>query len=569
MLGATHLRSWLWIGLDFMFLLLAATAYAGAVSSNTVPPTNDILVDAQLDYGTFRGAYSSEYNITYWKTVPFAAPPVGVNRFRGPQPLVVNSTRSTTVVNASRPFPMCPQREASGDEDCLYLGLYGRPWTMGHRLRPVVVVFYGGGFIRGSAELSMPPSAYPVLNVTSVDNDLLFVYPNYRTNVFGFLAGREVGEDPHSDTNAGLLDQKAALKWVQRYIHRFGGDTDDVTIWGQSAGGGSVVAQVASMLGANNNTFEKPLFHRAMASSPYWPKTYRYDAPESRKIYDDLVKRVGCQNSSDSLACLKEVDVQTLRDASSAMTVDRDATATSSYVWAPVLDDSFLRKPLSSLKRDGRLMATFATYNTHEGENFVPTWLFPKRAKNATTDDDKKQFHTWLVRYLPDLTMDDVAEVDRLYPETGDVDGGDEKAYQAYTSGNPFGRAGLVYRDVTLACPAYWMTGLSSNDSVGWLAEYSISPAKHASDTYWWNTVNKAQTTDPIHYKGYAGALASFFATGDPNQHKLTSPTIPELPDRTSGREWTITAGGFSTRSLAQLQKRCDSWKSIAPRISV
>jgi hypothetical protein len=113
------------------------------------------------------------------------------------------------------------------------------------------------------------------------------------------------------------------------------------------------------------------------------------------------------------------------------------------------------------------------------------------------------------------------------------------------------------------------MTGLVNNDNRSWLAEYAVSPAKHASDTYWWNTVNKAQTTDPLHYDGYAGALASFFATGDPNRHKLTDASVPGLPDRTSGRAWTITTDGFATRSLAQLQQRCDFWLSVAPRISI
>lgn len=483
-----------------------------AIAAPSLDP-GAIFVDAQLDYGTFRGAYSAADNITYWKTLPYAAPPVGENRFRTPQPVTaVNTSSSSPYYNCSRPFPMCPQREASGDEDCLYLGLYGRPWTAAeqreNRLRPVVVVFFGGGFIRGSAELGLPPAAYPVLNV-SEENNVLFVYPNYRTNVFGFLPGREVGSDPHSDTNAGLLDQRAALRWVQRHIHVFGGDAGDVSIWGQSAGGGSVVAQVVASGSSesNKNTSEK-LFHRAMASSPYWPKTYRYDAPESQHIYDDLVQRVGCDKNSTkmkttTIACLKALDVQTLRTASLAMTADRAATATSSYVWAPVLDDSFLRQPLSSLVgRKGAgisLTSAFATYNTHEGENFVPTWLFPKTASNTTSDSDEDQFHAWLVRYLPDLMADDVVQVGRLYPETGDVedDAGRNAsgAYVAYTAGNPFGRAGLVYRDVTLACPAYWMTGLASghngndnrnnNRTASWIAEYSIAPAKHASDTYW------------------------------------------------------------------------------------
>ncbi|CAK7225478.1 hypothetical protein SCUCBS95973_005878 [Sporothrix curviconia] len=540
---------------------------------------DDMLLSVQLDYGIFRGAYSAKYNITYWTTLPFSAPPVGMNRFRAPQPVLPANSTGPSPYNCSRPFPMCPQREDGGDEDCLYLGLYGRPWTdtddgksSKRPLRPVVVVFFGGGFIRGSAALGLPPPAYPTLNVTDQNNDLLFVYPNYRTNAFGFLSGRQVGADPHSDTNAGLLDQQTALQWVQQHIRAFGGDPEHVSIWGQSAGGGSVVAQVvAAAARASGRSNSNTLFHHAMANSPYWPKTHRYDSPASQEIYDDLAERVGCTPANDTLACLKAADVQTLRTASLAMTADRDATATSSYVWAPVLDDSFLTHPLSSLvgkESSPVLSSAFATYNTHEGENLVPPWLFRKK-DDASNGDDEKEFHVWLARYLPDLAADDVAQIDKLYPSAGDIVYQGDEAYAAYSAGSPFGRAGLVYRDVTLSCPAYWMTGLARSNASGWMAEYSIAPAKHAGDTYWWNTVNKAQTADPTHYRGYAGAIASFLATGDPNEHKLTAASVTSLPDRASGQAWTVTADGFSTRSLAQLEHRCSFWLSIAPRISV
>lgn len=103
-----------------------------------------------------------------------------------------------------------------------------------------MVVFFGGGFIQGGGSLAVPPSAYPVLNV-SAQNDILFVYPNYRVNTFGFLPGKEIAEDENSDLNPGLLDQRAVLEWVNKHIDQFGGDKDNVGIWGQSAGAGSVV----------------------------------------------------------------------------------------------------------------------------------------------------------------------------------------------------------------------------------------------------------------------------------------------------------------------------------------
>jgi carboxylesterase type B len=182
---------------------------------------------APLDYGTFSGAYSSKYNISYWQKIPFAAPPIGQNRFRAPQPPspITNGTYDST-----QAFDMCPQRTVNGSEDCLYLGLYGRPWTKGQPLRPVMVVFYGGGFIQGSAFFTIPPSGYPTLNVSDT-NDFIFVYPNYRVNAFGLLPGKEIAKDPNSDLNPGLLDQHAALQWTRKYISAFGGDPENVGIW--------------------------------------------------------------------------------------------------------------------------------------------------------------------------------------------------------------------------------------------------------------------------------------------------------------------------------------------------
>jgi carboxylesterase type B len=214
----------------------------------------------------------------------------------------------------------------------------------------------------------MPPSAYPILNVSTPSdpnpNDLIFVYPNYRVNAFGFLPGIEIANDPKSDLNPGLLDQQAVLQWTHKYIKAFGGDPDQVSIWGQSAGAGSVVAQVL----ANGGNTQPPLFHNALSLSPFWPKTYNYDAPQAQAIYDTLANLTGC-SGEDSLKCLKTVDWQVISNV--ALIISGQHTYnTSSYTWAPVIDGDFLRTPLSVATARGEVnpLGGFGMYNQHEGQ---------------------------------------------------------------------------------------------------------------------------------------------------------------------------------------------------------
>ncbi|KAF9886570.1 hypothetical protein FE257_011342 [Aspergillus nanangensis] len=492
-----------------------------------------------LDYGSFQGKYDPSYNLTYFRKIPFAAPPTGENRFRAPQPPI---PITNGIYNTDQSFDMCPQRTVNGSEDCLYLGLFSLPWTPtttkhNKTKRPVLVVFYGGAFIQGSASFTMPPSSFPVLNSSTL-NDYLVIYPNYRVNALGFLPGSAVKNDPTSDLNPGLLDQHSVLKWVQSHIHHFGGDPTNVTIWGQSAGGGSVVAQLL----ADEASDAPPLFNRALASSPFWPKTYAYDAPESEHIYERFTNLTGCQTAPDPLHCLKSVDLQTIRNASLAISADHTWT-TSSYTWAPVIDGEFLQRTLTQAttgRRRLRADAVFAMYNTHEGENFVPAGL---------AEADWKQ---WLQGFVPGLSHRELRRVEELYADVIVADG---NATTSSTAASAFVRAGLVYRDLVLACPAYWVAGAA--DRVGYLGQYTIAPARHASDTIYWNTVNPIQQTDPLVYHGYAGAFASFFQTGDPNAHKLTGAEVLGVPRlRETGLEFVVTEDGFENWEVTGLRER-------------
>lgn len=200
-----------------------------------------------------------EDGIDVYRGIPFALPPVGQWRWRAPQPV----PSWLGVRDASTFAPACMQQGVSmpGEtppaisEDCLYLNVWAPPRRAGQRL-PVIVWIHGGGYVNGAA--SMPLYHGDRLARRGV----LVVTIAYRLGALGFLAHPALSaESPHhASGNYGLMDQIAALTWVQRNIAAFGGDPDRVTIAGQSAGAMAVSALIASPRA-------KGLFQRAIAQS--------------------------------------------------------------------------------------------------------------------------------------------------------------------------------------------------------------------------------------------------------------------------------------------------------------
>ena len=120
---------------------------------------------------------------------------------------------------------------------------------------------------------------------------------------------------------------------------------------------------------------DPPLFSKTLVSSPYWSKTYDYDAPEAQALYDSLTSMTGCARP-DSLQCLKIVNIWTIRTASLAIAASQTCT-TSSYSWSTVIDGRFPAQSLLSATTQGAVKIDFGfgTYNQHGGENFVPFGL--------------------------------------------------------------------------------------------------------------------------------------------------------------------------------------------------
>jgi para-nitrobenzyl esterase len=243
--------------LGVLFLLIFAS-FNATESGNL----NKIKVDG----GFISGTVAKSKDIHIFKGIPYAAPPLGALRWKAPQPVIPwTGTKACTAFGASPmqpspvPFSMwtseflIPKEPIS--EDCLTLNV----WTgakSDNELRPVLVWIYGGGFVSGG-------SACPIYDGEAMaKKGIIFISINYRVGIFGFLAHPELSKESpsHTSGNYGLLDQIAALQWVQKNIAAFGGDPEEVTIAGQSAGSMSVNALVASPLA-------KGLFNKAIGES--------------------------------------------------------------------------------------------------------------------------------------------------------------------------------------------------------------------------------------------------------------------------------------------------------------
>jgi len=195
---------------------------------------------------------------------------------------------------------------------------------------PVMIWFHGGGFQAGSTH-DAPPE--PIMNSSA--NPMIFVSFEYRLGPLGFLGGTQIHDN--GDLNAGLLDQRAALRWVRRYISHFGGDPSKVTIWGESAGAGSTMFQLIANGGNNEG-----LFRAAMGDSPSLNFVPAFNEDYDVEIYNQYSSFAGCGNKgADTLKCLRSADSNTLALASSRVLAARTSTL---FVFAPILDGKFIQQ---------------------------------------------------------------------------------------------------------------------------------------------------------------------------------------------------------------------------------
>jgi para-nitrobenzyl esterase len=278
--------------------LLAATGWARAqtLSTSTIPiaPFVEVeTVQGRVRGGTARGSLS-------FKGIPYAGPMGGAHRFRAPQPVkpwtgVFDATKLGAPA-LQKPKSTYGEQEPGYSEDCGVLNV----WTPAadDKKRPVMFYLHGGGFVTGSAGSTSQDGG----RLAAV-HDVVVVASNHRLGLMGYLWVE--GED--RVPNAGMLDIVAALEWVRDNIAAFGGDPGNVTIFGESGGGGKVGTLMA-MPAAHG------LFHKAIIQSGAWPRRFTADA--GRETTRRVMKALNLKDATqlDTVPAQVLLDLQLLAD---------------------------------------------------------------------------------------------------------------------------------------------------------------------------------------------------------------------------------------------------------------
>ncbi|KAK1234054.1 hypothetical protein PQX77_002748 [Marasmius sp. AFHP31] len=521
-----------------LLLLQVAQSLASATQTSVV----------DLGYARYQGVFNGTVNVTNFLGLRYAAAPVGDLRWESPSP----PGHLDGVQQANSQPPQCPQasggssptnpfsrngtqkakRQSQDDtnEDCLFLNVHFSGDTAPSEKLPVIVWIHGGGYIAGNA------SRYDGSDLISRSHSgIVVVVIQYRLGLFGFLSGNAVYSN--GALNAGLLDQHFALRWVNKHIHKFGGDPTRVTIWGESAGAGSVLQQVI----AEDGQTQPPLFRGAITSSTFLPSQYAFNDSIPEALYTQVVDSVGCSFSSDTLKCLRDADTNTLQTANAKINL---AGFFGTFTFVPVVDGTFIKqRPIEALKQgkvNGEALLAFAS--TNEGNVFVNQTATPLSASQYAGE------------LFPLLGQEETMQAGELY-----VGLGPELVQE-----------NLIQGETIFICPTYYL--LSAFKDRAYKGEFALPPALHAGDIVFnWPSLGVPVTFNNTNFiDAFTQSFISFAVSLDPNvktgPSTITPPwdlysindtemvfnkTVDEKPDV---RPVTTNEG---------LLQRCSFWESV------
>jgi para-nitrobenzyl esterase len=433
-----------------LWLFLFVFGPAGFTQSHARIDTPPVVT---IDSGTLEGAhFGPAADEVMFLGIPFAAPPTGALRWRPPQPVEKwQGTRKATLF-----APACPQKDDPAldaavkeiqsiepyftyrtDEDCLYLNVWttNLPGTHADAGRlPVMLWIHGGGNFSGAGQLP------PLLGHTLARKGVVLVSINYRLGALGFLAHPALtAESPHhASGNYALLDQIAALEWVQRNITKFGGDPTNVTAFGESAGGANICFLMASPLA--RGLFQRGILESNVCSDYISPElknsanyTSHYESGVSTSEEKGLrlMRALGIPDGPDALTQLRSKTPQEI------MAVD--------IVADPTIDGWVLIEQPAITFAQGRQtrVPVIVGSNSDEGTNMVEEIMnAPPTLANYKT-------------FVKSEFLEYADEVFRMYPATTDAEA--RTAAIAFVTDYDFGNGVHVFaRDMTSAGQKTW-----------------------------------------------------------------------------------------------------------------
>ena len=464
-----------------LLLLISGAVILGSVGITACADAPVVHTQNGDVLGVLQGSVES------FKALPFAAPPVSDLRWRPPQ----DPANWLGVRDGSKFSSACPQMQKDpvtgslsfiGSEDCLYLNVF-RP--QGAQGLPVIVFIHGGHNATGSASQSANGVAAYNGAGFAQNGNVVVVTINYRLGALGFIAHRELSKESgyRSSGNYGYMDQIRALKWVNRNIAAFGGDPNNVTLFGQSSGGGAVSVLIASPL-------SEGLFHRAIIHSGQFRTQDTMQAEDTGKVFS---QKLNCQNAPDELKCMRDKNAVEIVNAMRGGHGGAGGSVTGPSQFIPVVDGRILPDSLLEIIRSGKHHHVPLLIGSTQEET---SWIYQDESSDIQTEPQ-------YISRVNDKYPTNANQVLSLYPASDYA-----SPRQAYNA---------ISADHWFVCPAQRLTqaiSLSQSEFVG---------------RFLYTHVLSGPTTEGS--PGFYGASHGFdllFVFGDFGFYEMT-PTLDEL----------------------------------------
>ncbi|KAF2754815.1 alpha/beta-hydrolase [Pseudovirgaria hyperparasitica] len=391
---------------------------------------NAVGTTVHLDYATYHG-HALSNGISQWLGMRYAAPPTGNLRFAPPQDPERMQYVQNATVHGARCIGLSQTPTPALSEDCLFINVYAPTGATADSQLPVYFFIPGGGFNTDS-NANYNGSAL----LLAADKQMLVVTFNYRVASLGFLASKEM----RGSVNNGLKDQRKAMMWVQDNIAKFGGNPKHVVLGGDSAGAASITLHLAAYGGRDDG-----LFHGTAAESQSFGPVLTIE--ESQYQYDALVANSGCKGKSDTLACLRGMDIGSYQKAAVNVPYPRKHWEPL-FMYSPVIDSDFVRAVTMKEFQDGNFVKLPAIYGNvlNEGTTFCP-----RNIANMETSTK------WLSNQFPHLNSSHADAVSKYFPRTP----------ERFPKSTDFWRqCANAYGSIRYLCPGLTLSSIYASHSI-------------------------------------------------------------------------------------------------------